>query len=190
MSGSGISWAICKQTAPRTRQRTMPAPTTQFLQAGCPSCRPTNSVILLTFCYWLTSSPIYFFQYTVIHWWHTTKRHVQKVQETMNNIYVTVRNTALTSRRSLGKNLRTELQTNELRASERAVPAAAVAPQSGGWAHIRCSVRCPQPPVSPVTLLTLTQRLGRPGQLSLLPPQGWLVGCPQPPASPVTIDIE
>ena len=48
VSGSGISWAICK-SAPRSRQITTPAPTTQFfLQAGCPSCRPTNSVILDT----------------------------------------------------------------------------------------------------------------------------------------------
>ena len=43
VSGSGISWAICK-SAHRSRQITMPAPTAQFLQAGCPSCRPTNSV--------------------------------------------------------------------------------------------------------------------------------------------------
>ena len=43
MSGRGISWAICK-SASHSRQTTMPAPTTQFLQAGCPSCRPTNSV--------------------------------------------------------------------------------------------------------------------------------------------------
>jgi len=35
-SDSGISWAICKST--------MPAPTAQILQAGCPSCRPTNSI--------------------------------------------------------------------------------------------------------------------------------------------------
>jgi len=42
VSGSGISWAIGK-SAPRSRQIT--TPTTQvFLQAGCPSCRPTNSV--------------------------------------------------------------------------------------------------------------------------------------------------
>ena len=42
--GSGISWAICK-SAPRSRQITMPAPHhLVFLQAGCPSCRPTNSV--------------------------------------------------------------------------------------------------------------------------------------------------
>ena len=44
MSGSGISWAICK-SAPRSRQITMPAPHhSVFLQAGCPSCYPTNSV--------------------------------------------------------------------------------------------------------------------------------------------------
>jgi len=41
---SGISWAICK-SAPRSRQITTPAPHhSVFLQAGCPSCRPTNSV--------------------------------------------------------------------------------------------------------------------------------------------------
>jgi len=41
---SGISWAICK-SASRSRQITMP--TTHhsvFLQAGCPSSRPTNSI--------------------------------------------------------------------------------------------------------------------------------------------------
>jgi len=43
VGGSGISWAICK-SAPRPRQIPVPAPTTQFLQAGCPSCHPTNSV--------------------------------------------------------------------------------------------------------------------------------------------------
>ena len=43
LSGSGISWAVCK-SAPRSRQITMPAPHYSFLQAGCPSCRPTNSV--------------------------------------------------------------------------------------------------------------------------------------------------
>ena len=49
MCGSGISWAICK-FAPSSRQITTPLrqhPTTQFLQAGCPSCRPTNSVKVL-----------------------------------------------------------------------------------------------------------------------------------------------
>ena len=46
VSGSGISWAICK-SAPCSRQTTTPAPTTLFLQAGCPSCRPTNSVKVL-----------------------------------------------------------------------------------------------------------------------------------------------
>jgi len=44
VTGSGISWAICK-SAPRSRQITMPAPHySVFLQAGCPSCHPTNSV--------------------------------------------------------------------------------------------------------------------------------------------------
>ena len=44
VSGGGISWAICT-SAPRSRQITMPAPHhSSFLQAGCPSCHPTNSV--------------------------------------------------------------------------------------------------------------------------------------------------
>jgi len=44
VSGSGISLAICK-SAPRSRQITTPAPHhSVFLQAGCRSCRPTNSV--------------------------------------------------------------------------------------------------------------------------------------------------
>ena len=44
VSGNGISWAICK-SAPHSRQITMPAPHhSVFLQAGCPSCHPTNSV--------------------------------------------------------------------------------------------------------------------------------------------------
>jgi len=44
VSGSSISWAICK-SAPRSRKITMPAPHhSVFLLAGCPSCRPTNSV--------------------------------------------------------------------------------------------------------------------------------------------------
>ena len=44
VSGSGISWAICI-SAPRSRQTTTPTPhRSVFLQAGCPSCCPTNSV--------------------------------------------------------------------------------------------------------------------------------------------------
>ena len=44
VSGSGISWAVCK-SASRSRQITMPAPHhSSFLQAGCHSCHPTNSV--------------------------------------------------------------------------------------------------------------------------------------------------
>jgi len=47
VSGSGICWAICK-SAPRSRQITMPAPHhSVFLEAGCPSCHPTNSVKVL-----------------------------------------------------------------------------------------------------------------------------------------------
>ena len=44
VSGSGTNWAICK-SAPRSRQITMPVPHhSSFLQAGCPSCCPTNSI--------------------------------------------------------------------------------------------------------------------------------------------------
>jgi len=44
VSGSGISWAVCK-SAPHSRLITMPAPHhSSSLQAGCPSCLPTNSV--------------------------------------------------------------------------------------------------------------------------------------------------
>jgi len=39
-----VAWAICK-SAPHSRQITTPATHhSVFLQAGCPSCRPTNSV--------------------------------------------------------------------------------------------------------------------------------------------------
>jgi len=44
VSGSGIRWAIC-ESAPCSRQTTTSAPHHfVFLQSGCPSCRPTNSV--------------------------------------------------------------------------------------------------------------------------------------------------
>ena len=45
VSGSRISWAVCK-SVPRSRQITTLAPhcSVTFLQAGCPSCRPTTSV--------------------------------------------------------------------------------------------------------------------------------------------------
>ena len=56
VSGSSISWAICK-SAPHSRQITTPAPhRLSFLQAGCPSCRPTNNVKALKdgniYCVW------------------------------------------------------------------------------------------------------------------------------------------
>jgi len=44
MGASSISWAICK-SAPHPRQIPTPAPHhSVFLQAGCPSCHPTNSI--------------------------------------------------------------------------------------------------------------------------------------------------
>ena len=43
VSGSGISWAICKST-PRPDRQLCQHPHSVFLQAGCPSCCPTNSV--------------------------------------------------------------------------------------------------------------------------------------------------
>ena len=44
VSGSGISWAVCR-SASHSRQITTPATHhSVFLQAGCPSCHPTNSV--------------------------------------------------------------------------------------------------------------------------------------------------
>jgi len=51
VSGSGISWAICK-SALCFRQITTPAPYhLVFLQAGCPSCRLNNSVKALKATY-------------------------------------------------------------------------------------------------------------------------------------------
>jgi len=43
VSGSGICWAICKSAPPPRQPRQHPDHSV-FLQAGCPSCRPTNSV--------------------------------------------------------------------------------------------------------------------------------------------------
>jgi len=43
VSGSGISWAI-RKSASCPRQITMPASHHSFLQPGCPSCHPTNSI--------------------------------------------------------------------------------------------------------------------------------------------------
>ena len=42
VSGSGFFWAICKSASHPRQPRQHP--TTHFLQAGCPSCCPTNSV--------------------------------------------------------------------------------------------------------------------------------------------------
>ena len=43
VSGSGIRWAIC-MSAHCSRETTMPATNCSVLQAGCPSCLPTNSI--------------------------------------------------------------------------------------------------------------------------------------------------
>jgi len=43
VSGSGISWAICICTSLQTDNHAS-TPQLSFLQGGCPSCRPTNSV--------------------------------------------------------------------------------------------------------------------------------------------------
>ena len=51
VSGSGISWTICK-SAPLSRQITSPVPHhSVFLQARWPSCHPTNSVKALKAIY-------------------------------------------------------------------------------------------------------------------------------------------
>jgi len=55
VSGSGISWTVCK-SALHSRQITTQAPHhSSFLQAGCPSCRPANSVKALK---GLSSAPV------------------------------------------------------------------------------------------------------------------------------------
>jgi len=52
VSGSSISWAICK-SAPHSRLIAMPAPQhSVFLQTRCPSCRSTNSVKALKAGVW------------------------------------------------------------------------------------------------------------------------------------------
>ena len=65
VSGSGISWAMCK-SAPRSRQTDNHArtPPLSFLLAGCPSCRPTNSVKALKVKGWITHAQ---FMFTYIH---------------------------------------------------------------------------------------------------------------------------
>ena len=71
VSGSGISWAIYK-SAPCSRQITMPAPhRSVFLQAGCPSCRPTNSVraLLHLVTNFLLSLTVKKFWKSVNIWW-------------------------------------------------------------------------------------------------------------------------
>ena len=66
MCGSGISWAIS------SRQITTPAPhRSVFLQARCPSCRPTNSVKALKALFDINISQILFVFRTVVN----TRKH-------------------------------------------------------------------------------------------------------------------
>jgi len=44
VSGSGISWAICKSTPSLQTDNHASTHHSSFLQARCPSCHPTNSV--------------------------------------------------------------------------------------------------------------------------------------------------
>ena len=55
MSASGISWAI-RKSAPRSRQNLRTTPPLIFLQAGCPSCCPTNSIKALKAQHWTVIS--------------------------------------------------------------------------------------------------------------------------------------
>ena len=68
VSGSEIRWAVCK-SAPCSRQITTPAPRRSvFLQAGCPSCCPTNSVKALTCsCYSNKIPQLYLGKYPYYH---------------------------------------------------------------------------------------------------------------------------
>ena len=74
VSGSGISWAICK-SALRSRQIATCTPPLSFLHAGCPSCRPTNTVKALKAIYsiyhsqnsFCTSSLTYLFKLSVLN---------------------------------------------------------------------------------------------------------------------------
>ena len=84
VSGSGISWAMYK-SAPRSRQITTQAPHhSVFLQAGCPSCRHTNSVEALKALLDINISQILFVFRTVVD----TRKHYLCVRfvEPWNNL--------------------------------------------------------------------------------------------------------
>jgi len=44
VSGSGISWDMCKSAACSRQITTLAPHRSVFLQAGCPSCRPTDRI--------------------------------------------------------------------------------------------------------------------------------------------------
>ena len=56
VSGSGISWAICTSLQTDNHASTLPL---SFLQSGCPSCHPTNSVKALKGCMCFDNFDIY-----------------------------------------------------------------------------------------------------------------------------------
>jgi len=65
--GSGISWTICKQSAPHSRQITTPTPHYSiFLQARRSSWRPTNSVKALK-AFHPYNSHTYYYWYSTTH---------------------------------------------------------------------------------------------------------------------------
>ena len=82
VSGSGISWAICK-SAPCSRQITTPSPHhSVFLQAGWPSCRPTNSIKALSCVrslrarlHWLDSIQVTNANANVTMWYKNEQSH-------------------------------------------------------------------------------------------------------------------
>ena len=84
MSGSGISWAICK-SAHRSRQITLPAPHySVFFQAGCPSCRPTNSVKALKAVVWKNTVHISLCNYCCCwHWKYRVRWNGRQDKQTV-----------------------------------------------------------------------------------------------------------
>jgi len=69
----GISWTTCKQSAPRCRQTTMPAPHHSFfLQAGCSSWCPADSVKVQNCSCWVVIRRVCWCDVTssgVAVWW-------------------------------------------------------------------------------------------------------------------------
>jgi len=82
VSGSGISWAICK-SAPNLRQTTMPAPH-QSIFYRCPSCRQTNSVkalkaMCMHACVWIGITIVLGAAYSRILYWYAREQQMQNI---------------------------------------------------------------------------------------------------------------